>query len=832
MHLELDARLAGLRVLLAGLGGAQRQPAAASREQRLDRVGEALLDLAVGLAEAFVDRARELGDQAVELADGLLEIGDLRADVLRARALLLVLLAGERVDGSELGTPALETVEARRERGLLVRRQRLDGVDDRQPVLLGELAGAPSHVPQPLVELRVLHLERGGARVGAAQLRVACRLLGPARGELGGQLGRPSLERAHALGGGPTGLLACVRARGEDRLEPVGAPGERGEELAPCPRAPRCSVGLLGRHRSSLGLLAGGARALAQRGSARPSLGDGRGERGTLGCRRAMRGVGGARMLGCPRRRRRELGQPVSGERRRAAQLDGLGLRTLASLGRAGRVGERALVRILGGSLGPLGNDDRVGGGAGLRRSVSRALLGRLALARQLAGRRLRELVRATRLALVVARLGELAARGERVGLPRGASAERDAEVGVVAEPVARHCDAGAERPQSAHVVGQPGAVQQIGRRAGGERAMRGEWFEPRPARATGRALARNPDARALEVACRRAVRAPRRDRRRPRSPRGARAPRRPPPRGRPRARRARVRARPCPPAAAPPARARRRGRRPTRAPALAPRLRRASRPRRQPRPRRSPSSVRTRSSSSAVSARRSSLRASASRASAARGAVSATAAASGASVACASASWRRERGELGRESLDARVHALQLGARPLGLGLAVAGGPASRERGLERILGELRRGSECGIVTRIRVLGLGDEGRGLVGCALRVGARRARPPAPARAAARASRSASRPASASRSDSARAAIGRAARGSMRAPTRARTRAPARPRDRQAPPPRARAATRAVAAASDSESRAARAARLGRQRRCDVCGPPQPRRPAA
>ena len=85
------------------------------------------------------------------------------------------------------------------------------------------------------------------------------------------------------------------------------------------------------------------------------------------------------------------------------------------------------------------------------------------------------------------------------------------------------------------------------------------------------------------------------------------------------------------------------------------------------------------------------------------------------------------EGGELRHEGLDARVRALQLGARSLGLGLAVTGGPASRERDLEGILGELRGSREGGIVTRIRVLGLGDEGRGLRRSARRIGARGAR---------------------------------------------------------------------------------------------------------
>ena len=69
----------------------------------------------------------------------------------------------------------------------------------RDLVLLGQLACAPAQLGQPLVELGVLDLERGRPRIRGAQVGLAGRLVRAAGGELGRQLGRTALERAHAL---------------------------------------------------------------------------------------------------------------------------------------------------------------------------------------------------------------------------------------------------------------------------------------------------------------------------------------------------------------------------------------------------------------------------------------------------------------------------------------------------------------------------------------------------------------------------------------------------------------------------------------------------------
>ena len=373
-----------------------------------------------------------------------------------------------------------------------------------------------------------------------------------------------------------------------------------------------------------------------------------------------------------------------------------------------------------------------------------------------------------------------------------------------------------AEGAQSAHVIGQPRAVQQVGRCSGGERAVRGERLEPRPAGATGCTLARNPDARALELRvgeqCERGVEIGGY-----RGPRAAREHRgdgrleaglgldelvceRGPARQQPRCGREPVAAgdgrleRPGSSLGSGEPRGRGTGLDPLlaleRADALelvrglgAAELAARERVARLGR-------TRGRLGDGRGERRKRRLR---------LGVVG------------------RERGELRREGLDARVRALQLGARSLGLGLAVTGGPASRERDLEGILGELRGSREGGIVTRIRMLGLGDEGRGLVRSARRIGARGARLVLEARrrCAPRGPRP-GRPRPAART--APCGDPTAAPGSTRVPMRARTRAPARPRDRQAPSPHAPAATGSPPQPRKRVACSARLLALRRQRR--------------
>ena len=162
--------LAGLALLarLDRLGVGQHTAPAAAREERADDLVEALLHLREGRLEALADLAREAADDALELAHRRRQVVDLRAHVVEALALLLELLLGQRVDGAELAPAALQALDARRQARELLGRQRLDGVDRGQAVLLRELGGPRPQLGQALLGVRGLALERAGARRGVA----------------------------------------------------------------------------------------------------------------------------------------------------------------------------------------------------------------------------------------------------------------------------------------------------------------------------------------------------------------------------------------------------------------------------------------------------------------------------------------------------------------------------------------------------------------------------------------------------------------------------------------------------------------------------------------
>ena len=164
--------------LVDRLGVGQHTAAATAREERPDDLVEALLHLRERRREALADLAREAADDALELAHGGRQVVDLRAHVVEPLALLLQLLLGQRVDGAELAAAALEPLDARREARQLLGRQRLDGVDRGQAVLLGQLGGARPQLGEPLLGVRGLALERAGARRGVA---LGARVLAPRR---------------------------------------------------------------------------------------------------------------------------------------------------------------------------------------------------------------------------------------------------------------------------------------------------------------------------------------------------------------------------------------------------------------------------------------------------------------------------------------------------------------------------------------------------------------------------------------------------------------------------------------------------------------------------
>ena len=107
------------------------------------------------------------------------QVVDLRAHVVEPLALLLELLLGQRVDRAQLAAAPLEPLDTRRQRSQLLGRQRLDGIDGRQAVLLGELGCTGAQLGEALLGVRGLALERarasGGVALGPGVLRLVAR---------------------------------------------------------------------------------------------------------------------------------------------------------------------------------------------------------------------------------------------------------------------------------------------------------------------------------------------------------------------------------------------------------------------------------------------------------------------------------------------------------------------------------------------------------------------------------------------------------------------------------------------------------------------------------
>ena len=224
-------------------GVGQHAAPATAREERSDDLVEALLHLRERRREALADLAREAADDALELAHGGRQVVDLRAHVVEPLALLLELLLGQRVDGTELAAAPLEALDARRQPRELLGRQRLDGVDGGQAVLLGQLGGPRAQLGEALLGVRRLALERARARGGVA---LGARVLGLVARALA-QGDRERLAAPRQLG---AALRRAARGRArrprDRRRAPPRGPRRRRSRAGPGPRraracGPRCA---------------------------------------------------------------------------------------------------------------------------------------------------------------------------------------------------------------------------------------------------------------------------------------------------------------------------------------------------------------------------------------------------------------------------------------------------------------------------------------------------------------------------------------------------------------------------------------------------------------
>src|SRR6202034_4896605 len=88
----------------------QAQPAAAAGKDVLDQVLEVLRRRGEGGLEALADLAVGVADHERELAHRGFEIAPLGLELVGARERFAVLLAGERIDGTELVAPARDAL--------------------------------------------------------------------------------------------------------------------------------------------------------------------------------------------------------------------------------------------------------------------------------------------------------------------------------------------------------------------------------------------------------------------------------------------------------------------------------------------------------------------------------------------------------------------------------------------------------------------------------------------------------------------------------------------------------------------------------------------------